>query len=67
MQEQYDLSALRIGEILGFGQNNYGQYERGEIPSIANSRLLNPASEPGSFRQLVKNWETEDFKVKASS
>lgn len=63
-REQYDLSALRIGEILGFGQNSYGQYERGEIPSIANSKLLKLAAEPGSFRQLVQDWETEDIKAK---
>lgn len=63
-REQYDLSALRMGEILGFGQNSYGQYERGEIPSISNSKLLKLAAEPESFRQLVRDWETDDLKAK---
>lgn len=63
-RERYDLSALRMGEILGFGQNSFGQYERGEIPSISNSKLLKLAAEPESFRQLVMDWETDDLKAK---
>lgn len=63
-KELYDLSAQKMGEILGFGQNSYGQYERGEIPSISNSKLLKLAAEPDSFRQLVRDWETDDLKAK---
>lgn len=63
-KELYDLSTQKMGEILGFGQNSYGQYERGEIPSISNSKLLKLAAEAESFRQLVRDWETDDLKAK---
>ncbi|MCE7057356.1 DUF4065 domain-containing protein [Algoriphagus sp. AGSA1] len=64
-REKYGLSAAKMGEILGFGSNSYGLYERGEIPSLANSKLLKLASDPESFYSLVKDWEVENAKTKA--
>ncbi len=64
-REKYGLSAVKMSEILGFGPNSYGLYERGEIPSLANSKLLKLASDPESFCQLVKDWEVDNAKTKA--
>lgn len=64
-REKYGLSALKMGEILGFGPNSYGLYERGEIPSLANSKLLKLASDPESFHRLVKDWEIDNAVTKS--
>lgn len=63
-REKYGLSALKMSEILGFGPNSYGLYERGEIPSLSNSKLLKLAADLESFLQLVLDWEAEDLKSK---
>lgn len=64
-REKYGLSAVKMSEILGFGPNSYGLYERGEIPSLANSKLLKLASDPESFFQLVTDWEVDNAKTKS--
>ncbi|MEQ9299562.1 MAG: DUF4065 domain-containing protein [Cyclobacteriaceae bacterium] len=61
----YELSASRMGEILGFGPNTYGQYEKGDIPSLANGKLLKIAQDPRKFYDLVQDWETTSEKAKA--
>jgi len=63
-REKYGISAIKMSEILGFGQNSYGLYERGEIPSLSNSKLLKLAGDLESFQQLVSDWETEEKKQK---
>jgi putative zinc finger/helix-turn-helix YgiT family protein len=63
-RENYGISALKMSEILGFGQNSYGLYERGEIPSLANAKLLKLAADLQSFRSLVEDWETGEKKQK---
>jgi len=63
-REKYGLSAVKMSEILGFGPNSYGLYERGEIPSLANSKLLKLASNPESFFRLVNDWEIDHTKTK---
>src|SRR5690606_28799959 len=64
-REKYGLSAVKMSEILGFGPNSYGLYERGEIPSLANSKLLKLASDPESFLQLVNDWEIDNASTKS--
>jgi len=64
-REKYGLSAVKMSEILGFGPNSYGLYERGEIPSLANSKLLKLASDPESFLQLVNDWEIDNSSTKS--
>ncbi len=63
-REKYGVSAIKMSEILGFGQNSYGLYERGEIPNLSNAKLLKLASDLESFYQLVKDWETQEFRQK---
>lgn len=64
-REQYDISATRMGEILGFGPNTYGQYEKGDLPSLANSKLLKIADDPEKFYDLVEDWEASNEKAKS--
>lgn len=54
IREKYDLSAIRMSQILGFGDNTYRQYEAGEMPTQANARLILIASKPVEFKHMVR-------------
>lgn len=66
IREQYELSAARMGEILGFGPNTYGLYEKGDLPSLPNANLLKIASDPAKFQALAKDWNTDSVNAKAT-
>lgn len=40
LRKYYDLSVLKMSEVLGFGVNQYRYYENGEMPSTSNARML---------------------------
>lgn len=65
IREKYEVSASRMGEILGFGPNTYGQYEKGDLPSMANSKLIRMADDPIKFKDIVEDWETTSDNAKA--
>lgn len=46
IREKYGLSAVKMSEILGFGVNSYRQYEAGEMPSIANAKMIQMVDDP---------------------
>jgi putative zinc finger/helix-turn-helix YgiT family protein len=54
IREKYDISASKMSEILGFGANSYRLYESGEIPSVANGRLILAIREPKDFIKQVE-------------
>ena len=54
LREKYGLSAAKMSDVLGFGENVYGQYEKGEIPSKANAKFLNLARKPENFIELAR-------------
>jgi len=54
IREKYGLSARKMSDILGFGPNTYGNYEKGEIPSKANARLIQLAADPEEFKKLAE-------------
>jgi transcriptional regulator with XRE-family HTH domain len=64
IREKYTKSAAKMSEILGFGANTYRQYEAGEIPSIANAKLIQMASEPRTFINMIEMGGTLDENVK---
>ena len=53
VREKYSLSARKMSDILGFGPNTYGNYEKGEIPSKSNARLIQLASDPEELKKLA--------------
>ena len=65
IREKYGLSAARMSEILGFGVNSYRQYEAGEMPSIANAKLIQMVDDPKYFIAMVELCATLDDKTKA--
>ena len=64
IREKYGLSAAKMSEILGFGVNSYRQYEAGEMPSVANAKLIQMVDEPKIFIEMVELCATLDDKAK---
>ena len=65
IREKYGLSAVKMSEILGFGINSYRQYEAGEIPSVANGKLIHMADDPKNFIDMVQSCASIDDSNKA--
>ncbi len=58
IRAKYDVSALKMAEILGLGANSYRLYEQGEVPSVGNGRLILNAENPETFkRDLIASEE----------
>ena len=55
LRERYGLSALKMSAILGFGDNQYRQYEEGYMPSETNGKILKACQTPMIFETFVKN------------
>ena len=53
IREKYGVPASKMSEILGFGTNSYRLYESGEVPSVANGRLILAVADPREFRDQV--------------
>ena len=65
IREKYGLSAAKMSEILGFGVNSFRQYEAGEMPSVANAKLIRMIDDPRKFIDMVELCGTLDEKLKA--
>lgn len=55
IREEYGLSAIKMSDLLGFGINSIGNYEKGEIPNNSNSTLFNLIRDPKNFKNLIEN------------
>lgn len=64
IREKYGLSAAKMSEILGFGTNSYRQYEAGEMPSVANAKLIQMVDDPKKFMDMVELCGTFDENTK---
>ncbi len=53
IRKKYDVSQTKMALILGFGPNTYRNYENGDIPQLANAKLISLASKPEGFIDLV--------------
>lgn len=65
IREKYGVSAAKMSEILGFGINSYRQYEAGEMPSIANAKLIQVVDDPRKFIEMVELCGILDERLKA--
>ena len=62
LRSEYELSAQKMSQILGLGINTYSNYEKGEMPTLANAKLINSAKRPEvflSYLEQAKNILTE--------
>jgi putative zinc finger/helix-turn-helix YgiT family protein len=64
IRTKYGLSAVKMSEILGFGINSYRQYESGEMPSVANAKLIQMISDPKKFIDMVELCNTLNETIK---
>lgn len=53
-RKQYELSATKMSQILGFGVNMYAKYESGEMPNVSNGRMINICKEPAVFKNYFE-------------
>lgn len=58
IRAKYEISAIKMSEILGFGANSYRNYENGEVPSSSNGRLIHMVNDPSKFRAMVDLCDT---------
>lgn len=58
LRKYYGLSAARMSEILGFGTNQYRNYENGEIPSVSNARTLIAIRDKDTFLEFLEASKT---------
>ncbi len=65
IRERYGLPAAKMSELLGFGINSYRQYEAGDMPSIANAKLIQMVEDPKKFMDMVEWCGTLEEKLKA--
>lgn len=54
LKEKYGVSSAKMAEILGFGINQFRNYELGEIPNNSNSKTLKIIKETKLFRVYVE-------------
>ncbi len=54
IRERYGVSASKMSEVLGMGANTYRLYESGEMPTVANGRLILSVSNPEEFIKQVE-------------
>ena len=54
IRSKYGVSGTKMAKILGFGINSYRNYEKGEMPSISNARLIQSVKAPEEFLRMVK-------------
>lgn len=64
IRSKYGLSASKMSEILGLGVNSYRQYEAGEIPSVANAKLIQMVDDPQNFMEMTALCGTLDEKAR---
>lgn len=57
IREKYGLSPAKMSKILGFGVNQYNNYEKGEVPSKSNANLILLAKKATGFKTIVENSE----------
>jgi len=59
IRKKYELSASKMSEILGFGDNQYRLYENGDMPSEANGKVLYLILDAKIFEVFVNNAEKQ--------
>ena len=59
MRQRYGLNYQQITKILGFGANQFAQYERGQVPSESNGKMLSAAMNRPFMLHLLEDSRAE--------
>ncbi len=57
LREKYNLSSRAFSELLGFGVNQFANYEKGELPNESNANLLYLCLNPNELEKLIQKKE----------
>lgn len=55
LRARYGISALKMSQILGFGENQWRKYEQSEIPSLSNGKMIRSVMNANVFLDLVES------------
>lgn len=58
MRERYGIPASAMSLILGLGENQYGLYEDGSVPTASVGKLLALAMDPVNFQMMLQSART---------
>lgn len=53
MRERYGIPSSAMSLILGLGENQFGLYEEGTVPTVSVGRLLTMAMDPDNMMQML--------------
>ena len=76
IRERYGMSYRQITAVLGFGENQYSQYEKGQVPSESNGKMIAAIKEKQVMLDMLERskeeFDTEEYEklclsVKASA
>lgn len=54
LRHRYGVSAVKMSRILCLGENQYGLYEKGEMPSLSIARLITGIFNPDFFKLCLE-------------
>lgn len=54
MRVRYGIPSSAMSIILGLGENQYGLYEEGAVPTVSVGKLLTLAMEPSNMRMMLQ-------------
>jgi len=58
IRKKYGVNQAKMAEILGFGTNTYRNYENGDVPQLANAKLISLAANPDHFIELLNDCDS---------
>lgn len=53
MRKRYGIPSSAMSIILGLGENQFGLYEEGAVPSLSVGKLLALAMDPGNLKEML--------------
>ena len=55
MRKRYGIPVRAMSIILGLGENQYGQYEQGTVPTVSVGKLLSLARDPKNMKEMLQS------------
>lgn len=62
IRKRYGLTQQEITKMLGFGANQYGQYEKGQVPSLSNGLMIAALKDKSFALKLAKEAGEQIYK-----
>ena len=59
IRERYGLNYRQITTVLGFGENQYAQYEKGQVPSESNGKMIAAIADKDTMLKMLRSCKDE--------